>query len=62
MNLSRFKSYSIKKLKGCRYRVELLDKKGKKVATLVNTPRFWILFAKDLRDTIAKTRFEPVCK
>lgn len=43
MKLSRFKSYSIKK-----------------VATLVNTPRFWILFSRDSRDTIAKTRFEPV--
>lgn len=62
MSLSRFKFYSIKKLKGCRYQIELFDKRGKKVVTLVNTPRFWILFAKDLRDTIAKTRFQPVCK
>ena len=37
-------------------------KKGRKVVTLVNTPRFWILFAKDLRDAIAKARFEPVGK
>jgi hypothetical protein len=60
MKLERFKHYKIEKIKGCRYKVELLDKKGRKVVTLVNTPRFWILFAKDLRDAIAKTRFEPV--
>ena len=28
MKLERFKHYKIEKIKGCRYRVELLDKKG----------------------------------
>jgi hypothetical protein len=45
MKLERFKHYKISKIKGCKYKVELLDKRGKKVVTLVNTPRFWILFA-----------------
>ncbi|MCM8791229.1 MAG: hypothetical protein NC938_05995 [Candidatus Omnitrophica bacterium] len=59
-NIKNIYAYSVEKLKGCNYRVAFINMNGKKVLEITETPRFWLLFIKNIQRAIAQTRLEPV--
>ena len=52
-------SYSIKKLKGCFYKVTLYDRNNKKLFEITETPRFWLLFSQNVKKAIAEMHLLP---
>ena len=59
-SIKKIYAYYIEKKKGCFYTATFLGKDGQKIIDITETPRFWLLFSKNVQRAIAKTRLMPV--
>jgi len=60
MRIEQPVKYTITKLPGCKYKMAFMARRKKELFSITATPRFWLLFSKQIRDTIRETRFKAV--